>query len=264
MSLSRDTKVAIVTGAARGLGAAISERLSADFDQVVMLDVDEATLSATVDETNTSSGHGRAHAFVCDVRDGRQVREAFDFAEGLGSLSGLVNTAGIGVFSPFPELTEDLWDRTFDVNAKGTFLTCQQFITRAHGPAAIVNIASVAARLGNEMLMHYGASKAAVIEFSHGAARYAARTGIRVNAIMPGFIRTDMWNQIFDSVRDQNPALAEATDDEVFAGFIAELVPLGRPQTALDIAEATAFLLGDRAANITGQTLSVDGGAVMT
>jgi meso-butanediol dehydrogenase/(S,S)-butanediol dehydrogenase/diacetyl reductase len=255
--------VALVTGAAGGLGAAVAARLAQD-GPVLLTDVD-ADRAGEIAAKLAADGASVASA-ACDVRDRASVRAAFDAAQAqLGEVSTLANVAGVGLFVPFAELTEEQWDRTFAVNTLGTFLTCQELVRRRAGrPGAIVNIASIGARLGMEMLADYGPSKAAVIELTHVVARVGAPTGLRANTVMPGLIWTDMWRTTSEWLIANDPAHADSTPEGLFAGFVGAMVPMGRPQTPEDIAETVAFLLSERAANITGQTISVDGGVVMT
>ncbi len=135
--------VAIVTGAAAGLGAAIAERLAEDFGTLLLLDIEEAALADTA--ARLESLGVAVHTARCDVRREGDVKNAFDVAASAGSPTALVNGAGIGVFTPFLEITEDQWDNTFAVNTKGSFLMCREFVSRTEGPAAIVNIASIGA-----------------------------------------------------------------------------------------------------------------------
>ncbi|NHE65902.1 SDR family oxidoreductase [Rhodococcus sp. D-46] len=254
--------VAIVTGAAAGLGAAIAERLAEDFGTLLLLDIEEAALADTA--ARLESLGVAVHTARCDVRREGDVKNAFDVAASAGSPTALVNGAGIGVFTPFLEITEDQWDNTFAVNTKGSFLMCREFVSRTEGPASIVNIASIGARLGGDMLAHYGPSKAAVIEMSHSVARIGATRGLRSNTVMPGLILTDMWLRTIKELRRRDPSLTDVSDADVFDSFVAQMVPMGRAQTPGDIAEMVAFLLSDKARNVTGQTIAVDGGAVMT
>lgn len=256
-------RLAIVTGASGGLGPAIARRIAEDFETVMLTDVRTDRLGevAADIESNTSA---RVLVAPCDVSDDTQVAAVYDSAAKEGSISGLVNAAGIGMFTPIAEIDVELWDRVFAVNTRGTFLMSQHFIRVAQPPASIVNISSIGARAGNDMLAHYGASKAAVIEFSHAVARGCARTGIRSNTVMPGFIYTDMWRNTVAYLQQNDEALAAISAEQVFAGIVDQSIPMGRPQEPEDIAEAVAFFLSDRAKNITGQTLAVDGGAVLT
>ncbi len=255
--------LAIVTGAAGGLGPAIATRIATDFDTVLLTDLNEDRLQA-VAETIERDTSAKAIVAACDVSQADQVVELYRRAESAGEIRGLVNAAGIGMFTPMAEISPELWDRVFAVNTRGSFLMSQEFMRVAEAPASIVHISSIGARAGNEMLAHYGASKAAVIELSHAIARGCARTGIRSNTVMPGFIYTDMWRHTVAYLQAHDPSLASLSADEVFAGIVDQSIPMGRPQEPEDIAEAVAFFLSDRAKNITGQTLAVDGGAILT
>lgn len=255
--------VALVTGAAGGLGSAIAARLTEEH-AVLLTDVNDARLP---DVTAKLRADGAQVAYaVCDVSNRASVQAAFAAAEEqLGEVTALANVAGVGKFHPFTDLTEEMWDRTYAVNVRGTFLTCQELLRRRDGrPGAIVNIASVGARLGLEMVADYGSSKAAVIELTHSVARIGAPTGLRANTVMPGLVYTDMWRTTAQWLIDSGLAPAEATPEQVFAGMVDQMVPMKRPQTPGDIAEMVAFLLSERAANVTGQSVSVDGGVVMT
>ncbi|MEU6697596.1 SDR family NAD(P)-dependent oxidoreductase [Pseudonocardia sp. NPDC046786] len=255
--------VTLVTGAAGGLGAAIAARLAQE-QPVLLTDVDAGRLAEVAGKL-AADGARVAHA-VCDVADRASVRAAFDAAEAeLGEVDTLANVAGIGMFVPFTELTEQQWDRTFAVNTRGTFLTSQElFLRRAGRPGAIVNIASIGARLGLEVLADYGPSKAAVIELTHVLSRVGAPTGLRANTVMPGLIWTDMWRTTSEWLLANDPAHAGSTPETIFQGFVESMVPMGRPQTPEDLGEMVAFLLSERAANVTGQTIAVDGGTVLT
>lgn len=256
-------RLAIVTGASGGLGSAISRRIAEDYETVMLTDVRVDRLGELAERIERET-QARVLTVGCDVTDQDQVASLYETAAAEGAVSGLVNAAGIGMFTPLTEIDPELWDRVFAINTRGTFLMSQAFIRAAQPPASIVHISSIGARAGNDMLAHYGASKAAVIEFSHAVARGCARTGIRSNSVMPGFIYTDMWRNTVAYLQENDPSLAELTAEDVFAGIVDQSIPMGRPQEPEDIAEAVAFFLSDRAKNITGQTLAVDGGAVLT
>ncbi|MFI0469588.1 SDR family NAD(P)-dependent oxidoreductase [Saccharopolyspora sp. 5N102] len=256
--------VALVTGAAGGIGAAVAERLAQEHT-VLLTDVDPVRLAA-VSAKLFADGAAVAHA-VCDVSERSSVQAAFDAAEEqLGEVTAVANVAGIGgVLTEFTELSEKDWDRTFAVNTRGTFLVCQEFVRRRAGrPGAIVAVGSIGARLGMDTIADYGASKAAVIELVHAVARFGAPSGLRANTVLPGLIWTDMWRKATERIVTTDPAAGGATPEEVFAGYVDRMVPMKRPQTPADIAESVGFLLSERARNVTGQTIAVDGGTVMT
>lgn len=255
--------VAMVTGAAGGLGFGIAARLAEE--QAVLLTDINAKLLAEAAGKLAANGATVAHV-VCDVTDRASVRAAFAAAKDqLGEVTALANVAGIAVYSPLSELTDDMWDRTYAVNVKGTFIACQEFIKCREGrPGAIVNISSIGARMGLDILVDYGSSKAAVIELSHSLARIGAPTGLRVNAVMPGLIWTDMWKAGADWLIANGVAPAGMTPEELFSGTVEQTVPMKRPQTPADLGEMVAFLLSERAKNVTGQTIAVDGGILMT
>lgn len=255
--------LALVTGAAGGLGPAIAKRIAEDFDTVMITDLREDRLADIAADIEGST-NARVLTHALDVSEVEQVDTVYKVAAGEGEISGLVNAAGIGIYTPLPLITPEQWDRMFAINTRGTFLMAQRFIQHATPPAAIVNISSVGARSGNDMLAHYGASKAAVIEFSHSVARACARTGIRSNTVMPGIIFTAMWRDTIAYLQANDPAMAELSEEVIFAGIVEQNIPMGRPQEPEDIAEAVAFFLSDRAKNITGQTIAVDGGIVLT
>ena len=256
-------RLAIVTGASGGLGPAIASRIAEDFEVVCITDVRADRLDSVAAQIEGST-EARVLTMSCDVTDPEQIAAVYDRAGREGSIAGLVNAAGIGIYTPLLEITPEQWDRMFAINTRGTFLMSQHFVRTAQPPAAIVNISSVGARSGNDMLAHYGASKAAVIEFSHSVARACSRTGIRSNTIMPGIIFTDMWRDTIAYMQKNDPAMAALSEEAVFAGIVDQVIPMGRAQDPQDIAEAAAFFLSERAKNITGQTLAVDGGMLLT
>lgn len=256
-------EVAIVTGAGGGLGFGIAARL-AEEQAVLLVDINTKLLREAADKL-AASGARVAHVH-CDVTDRASVQAAFAAAEDrLGEVTALANVAGVAAYSSFNDLTEDMWDRTYAVNVKGTFLTSQEFFKRRNGrPGAIVNISSVGARMGLEMVVDYGSSKAAVIELSHSLARIGAPSGLRVNAVMPGLIWSDMWKDAAEWLISKGVAPTDLTPEELFAKTVEQSVPMKKPQTPADLGEMVAFLLSDKAGNVTGQTIAVDGGVLMT
>ncbi|MDL5156235.1 SDR family NAD(P)-dependent oxidoreductase [Actinomycetospora termitidis] len=245
------SRTVIVTGAAEGLGRAIAGRLGADGYSVVVTDLKLAG-AQEVAEDIVGRG-GAAIGLELDVTDAGSVRAAIDRSiEVYGAVFGLVNNAGIARATRFVDMTEADWDSVQLVNSKGTFLTCRHVVPHmiAQGEGVIVNMSSIGGRDGFANWAHYNASKHAVIGLTRALAREIGPDGVRVNAVCPGAIRTQMWG-----------AEAQGTDDPdaALAAMVANM-PLRRAQTPGEIAGAVAFLLSDDAYSITGQSLGVDGG----
>jgi len=238
-------RVALVTGAARGLGRAIAETLAAAGAKVACVDVNAQTLSETVAAIQGAGGVARALA--CDVTDSQRVNEVVDeVVKAWEGLHILVNNAGITRDNIVLRMKDDQWDAVIQVNLRGTFLftrAAAKPMLKAHG-GRIVNIASVAGLVGNPGQANYSASKAGVIGLTRTVARELAGRNITVNAVAPGFIATEMTAGLGEEV------LAE----------VKRRTPLGRLGEAQDIADAVLFLASDAAGFITGHVLTVDGG----
>ena len=238
----------IVTGGSRGLGAAISRKLAGLGSKVAINYASNAAAADAVVADIVQSG-GRAAAFAGDVASEADVQRLFAEAQAaLGPLAGLVNSAGIiGGNSRFANLGTAALERTFAVNVIGSMLCARAAVrilsTAQGGPGgAIVNLSSVAARLGGPgEFVHYAASKGAIDSFTLGLAREVADEGIRVNAVAPGLIATDM-----------NPPERLAR--------VAPTVPMRRAGTAMEIADAVAWLLGPESTYVTGTIVTVSGG----
>lgn len=244
--------VALVTGAARGIGAAIANALAADGFAVAIGDLDPASASATASQI--AADHGVATMAVgVDIAALGDVRAAIEQVEAvLGPLTAVVNNAGIDVIKPFLESTEAEWDRIIAVNLRGTINVCRAaldvMIPRRQG--RLVNIGSDAGRVGSSGEAVYSATKGGVIAFSKTLAREVARHGITVNCVCPGPTETALLGQVAEYSQKLYDGLSRA-------------IPLGRTAQPTDIAPAVAFLLSDGAGYITGQTLSVSGGLTM-
>jgi 2-hydroxycyclohexanecarboxyl-CoA dehydrogenase len=249
MSTSR---VAAVTGAARGIGAAIAHALAADGWSVAVCDLDLAEARATASALASTFGAATA-AVEVDIAQGSSVRSAVaEIERELGPVTALVNNAGIDVIKPFVDSTEDEWDRIIAVNLKGTIACCRAvldgMIERQGG--RIVSIASDAGRVGSSGEAVYSATKGGVIAFGKTLAREVARYGITVNSVCPGPTETALLGQVAEY------------SEKLYAG-LARAIPLRRTAQPNDIAPAVAFLVSDGASYITGQTLSVSGGLTM-
>jgi len=254
-------QVALVTGAGQGNGRAIALRLAAAGAAVAVNDLDAGLADRVAGEIRAL---GRpAVAVPADVRQVPQIEAMIHRAVAeLGRLDILVNNAGLIRANPLGSVTEDDWDLTFAVNARGLFF-CLQAAARVmvqQGSGVIINIASVAGR-GNAGLSYsppYAASKAAVINLTQQSARALADKNVRVNAICPGLIDTAFNWRLEEEIGVQQKGLPYG---ELLKQRIAG-VPMGRIGQPTDVANAVAFLCSPQASYITGQSLNVDGGII--
>ena len=248
----------LITGAANGIGRAAALAFAARAAHVVVTDIDEAGARAVAAEIGA-----KAIAYALDVTDQTATQAVFDqAAQAVGPISIVHANAGVSSMKPAVALTEADWDFNFAVNTKGVFLTNQVAVRHflAHGLAgAIVNTASLAAKVGAPLLAHYSASKFAVIGWTQALAREVAAHGIRVNAVCPGFVRTPMQDR--EVVWEAE--LRSMTPDAVRQSYIDQ-TPLGRLETPEDVADVVVFLASDAARFMTGQGINVTGGVYMT
>jgi 2-hydroxycyclohexanecarboxyl-CoA dehydrogenase len=243
------TRVAVVTGAASGIGLGVANRLAIDGTAVALLDRDGAGVKHAAEALN---GQGRS-ALACevDVADRGALEQAFsDVRRELGPITILVTSAGVESFDAVADITPEKWDRILAVNLTGTF-TCMQLAVpdmTAGGWGRIVTISSSSAQSGAPHMAHYVASKGGVIGLTKAFAREFASQGITVNTIPPTLVDTPMARNAAD-IGD-----VPSIDD------LGKMVPVGRAGTPEDIAEACAFLCSDQASYITGQLFGVNGG----
>jgi NAD(P)-dependent dehydrogenase (short-subunit alcohol dehydrogenase family) len=269
---SLDGKVAIVTGAARGIGAGIARCLAREGAHVAVLDLD----GPDAEKTAAALARGSI-GLACDVADEAAVEPGIkDVVEKLGRLDILVNNAGAGraPIDPatfragsgrFEDLPGEAWDEQLSQNLRTTFV-CTKFALpyiRDAGGGSIVNIASIAGISAAPTLPAYAAAKAGVISLSRSLALAHAPANIRVNAILPGFVWTRAWEGLATAMRTRVPQFAERDQRDIFLDVVKKAVPLMREQTPEDIGNLAAFLCGDGAMNITGQAISVDGGITL-
>jgi NAD(P)-dependent dehydrogenase (short-subunit alcohol dehydrogenase family) len=249
-----DGKRIIVTGGAQGIGASIVHAYTRAGASVGAMDVKEEFVAKVAEEAS-ARGPGTAHFTRCDVADQAEVRAAFRaFADAHGGLDVLVNAAGIELRSPAEDISEDDWDRTFDVNVKGTFFTNQlAFSLMKETGGAIINFASGAGVNGFPQHGHYAASKGAVLSWTRTAAAEWGRYGITVNSICPG-----MWTPMYDAHRSRLSAEELVVHDAQIAAVTPIDGRLGDPDR--DLAPFMVFMASDGARYITAQTLVVDGG----
>jgi NAD(P)-dependent dehydrogenase (short-subunit alcohol dehydrogenase family) len=237
----------LVTGGARGIGRAIAERLGRRGDRVTIADVDLVGAESTADELRADGLD--AYAVELDVTDTRQVREIFDRVDAESPLTTVVCNAGIGFITSFTETSEEEYDRLMDVNVKGVFFVMQAALRKMvpRGRGSIVAVSSTSGFTSSTKPMAiYDASKAAVRMFTVSAAREVAPSGVRVNAVAPGTVGTDLVQSIMSP--------------DAQAKLIADRIPFGRLAEPGEIADAVQFLSSEQASYVTGHTLVVDGG----
>ena len=241
-------KVALVTGGAQGIGKTISEELVRNGAHVVLGDVNLEGAQATAEAINNNGGS--ASAVKIDVSNPAEVKQVFDsILKDKKPIDIMINNAGITRDGLMIRMKEADWDRVLNTNLKGTFLCSQQaakqMIKQKSG--AIVNIASIVGVMGNFGQANYSASKAGVIGLTKTLAREVGSRGIRVNAVAPGFIDTEMTRILDESVRQK----------------LIEQIPMAKLGLAEDVARCVAFLVSDRSSYITGQVINVNGGMLM-
>lgn len=242
-------KIALVTGASRGIGRAVAKRLAAQGAYVYVNYVgSEQAAQETVDAIVRDGG--KAEAVQCNVADFKQCQDLIaEIIKKSGRLDILVNNAGITKDGLLMKMSEEDFDQVMDINLKGTFHTIRHasryMLKQKSG--RIINLTSVSGVLGNAGQANYSASKAGVIGLTKSAARELASRGICVNAVAPGYVKTDMTRVLSDQVKEQ---------------MLAQ-IPLGRAASPEEIAEVVLFLASEQSAYMTGQVLHVDGGMAM-
>ena len=262
MDLGINQSVAVVIGGASGIGKACAELFAAEGVTVVIWD-------AEADTPTIAKSHPNAHGFCVDICDLQAVEQAFaKTLSVVGHIDHLVNAAAVGsghFGMPFTNLSPDHWTRVLDVNVKGmvniAHTVAPHMIERQSG--TMVFVSSVAGQIGSPSDPPYSASKAANINFAQVMAKDLARHGIRVNSVCPGMVKTPLNRNVWQSWNERQPADGQLTYDDWAAQKISQLVPLGRWQKAEDIADMIVFLSSERASQVTGQTINVDGGYVM-
>lgn len=242
-------KVAVVTGASRGIGRAIALRLAQE-QATVVINYNGSREKAEEVVQEIEAAGGTACAIQCDVSDFSACEAFFkEVTERYGRVDILVNNAGVTRDGLLMKMSEEDFDKVVDTNLKGTF-NCIRFVTRTmlrQKSGHIINMSSVVGVAGNAGQANYAASKAGVIGLTKTAAKELASRGITVNAIAPGFIETDMTAVLSDKIRE----------------VTAAQIPMGHFGAAEDVANLAAFLASDQAKYITGQVIHVDGGMAM-
>jgi NAD(P)-dependent dehydrogenase (short-subunit alcohol dehydrogenase family) len=238
-------RTVVVTGGARGIGRAVVQRFADAGDRVIALGRDPAALAALDVETR-----------VCDVTDEAAVASVF---AGFDEVDVLVNNAGIGESAALASTTLEAWSRHLEVNATGPFLCMRAVVPgmRTRGAGAIVTVASTAGRVGVPYTSAYSASKHAVVGLTRAVAGELAGTGVRVNAVCPTFVRTEMTERSIANIVARTGRSAEQAE-----AALAASSPLGRLLEPEEVADAIVFLASPAAAAITGQAVVIDGGGI--
>jgi meso-butanediol dehydrogenase/(S,S)-butanediol dehydrogenase/diacetyl reductase len=252
--MTESPRSVLVTGAAKGIGRGIAERMLADGEHVVIADNDAAATQAFIDEAQSE----RLSAVHCDVTDEASVQAAVDTAvERHGGLDVMVNNAGILFVSALVDSTLEQWRRIVDINLIGVFLgsraAARQMISQGRG-GVIINASSGAGRHGAGYVSAYCATKAAIIMLSQSLAIELAPHRIRVNCYAPGHIITPLWKDIADGFA----AVQQVSGEEVLERFLAT-VPWGRFGSPADVAGTVSWLISDDAEYVSGQTIGMNG-----
>ena len=245
---SLEGQTAVVTGSSSGLGKAMVERFAADGANVVVTSREQANVQPVADSINESDVDGEALALECDVRDRESVDELVErTVEEFDSLDVFINNAGASFQAPVTEISENGWKTIVDINLHGTFHCCQAAgeYMREHGGGNIINIASVAGQRGSRQMSHYGAAKAAVINFTTSLAADWAEDDIWVNCIAPGLVATEgVKSQM--GVEDDAEGIDRSTADRT----------IGTPEEVADLAQ---FLASPASSYIVGETMTIKG-----
>lgn len=243
-----DGKIALVTGAARGIGQAIALKLAAEGADLALCDLNADWLEETAGKVKERGR--RVECYSVDVGNGDAVNETVKTVEkDFGQIDVLVNNAGITKDGLLMRMSDADWDAVLNVNLKGVFLFTKAAMRgmMKKRTGSIVNIASIIGMIGNAGQANYAASKGGVIAFSKTVAREVASRNVRCNAVAPGFIRTAMTDELSDDMQEK----------------MLENIPLKKFGTPEEVADVVAFLAGDASGYITGQVISTCGGMVM-
>lgn len=251
-------KVAVVTGAATGIGEAVGRRLAALGASAALLDLDGPGAEKVA--ADLAEGGADAIGLAVDVRDSASIDAAIDRVEAeLGAVDVLVNVAGVLRVGDIVDLSDEDWDTVLGVNATGVFKVSRAVARRmaARGGGAVVTVASNAAEVPRKRMGAYAASKAAAIQFTRCLGLELAGSGVRCNTVSPGSTDTQMLRSLWRPGEGPEAAIEGSLADHRTG------IPLGKLATGEDVADAVAFLASDRASHITLQDLTVDGGAAL-
>jgi NAD(P)-dependent dehydrogenase (short-subunit alcohol dehydrogenase family) len=259
------SKVALITGGARGIGAGIARTMASQGGRVALLDLDGAEAEKAAAGLSTPG-----MAFACDVGVETDVAAVVQtVVERLGGLDILVNNAGVGRpvgrSGRMDEMSAADWDEQLAQDLRTAFVATKATAPhlKARGGGAIVNISSITGLVGSATQPAQAAAKAGMISLTKSLALDYAPHDIRVNAICPGFVWSRPWERLTEGLKRTVPAFADLDARAIFLKVVKRSVPLGREQTLEDIGQLAAFLASDAARNITGQWIAVDGGITL-
>lgn len=250
MKMNLKDQVAVVTGAARGIGKSIAEALAKEGANLVIADVGLGQAKETADELQKSFSCIKSIAVKLDVSKSDEVKKTFDeISRTFGKIDILVNNAGITRDGFMMRMDESDWDSVIDINLKGVFLCSKEAvkIMMKQKYGRIVNIASIVAFTGNAGQANYSASKAGMVGLTKTIAKEYASRGITANAVAPGFIKTAMTDALAENIKEE----------------MKKAIPLGRFGAAEDVANSVVFLASPQSGYITGQVIHVNGGMYM-
>ena len=248
--------VAIVTGAASGIGKAIARAFAAEGAKVAIADIDLKAAEDAAGQIGKS-----AIAVSVDVSDRASAEDMAEEVENrLGSLDILVNNAGVSYITPFLECSEDIWNRTIDINLKGTFNCSQAAIRRmvSRKSGVVINMSSQSGKTGNSHYTAYCASKFGIIGLTESLAVEFAGEGIRVNALCPGVVFTPLWDKMIADYAEKRNMKSEQVKP-----YFENKIPMGRLCSKTDVADMAVFIASNKASYITGQAINISGGAIM-
>ncbi|MBJ2121938.1 glucose 1-dehydrogenase [Arthrobacter sp. MSA 4-2] len=257
---SLEGKVALITGAASGMGKAMAVGFAGEGAHVVIADLNLDGAKEAAEAIRATGGSASAVSLnVADPQQSKSVTE--DIVNEHGRIDILVNNAGIGLIKPLWETTPEEWDRIMNVNVKGLFFLTQAVCEpmRKQRSGKIINMASIAGRRGEALVAAYCASKATVISITQSTAMAMAEYGVNVNAMAPGIVDTPYWKE----VDKQFGEITGKAEGETFKSA-ADNIPLGRTSVPEDVVPLAIFLAGPGSDYITAQTYNVEGGMVMS
>ncbi|MDD4277442.1 MAG: 3-oxoacyl-[acyl-carrier-protein] reductase [Candidatus Cloacimonetes bacterium] len=241
-------QIVVITGSARGIGFAIAQRFASALATVIIIDLNAELVDKAVKSLRDQGG--KAFGYIGNVTDGKMIEELFaQIVKEHGPIDTLINNAGITRDNLMLRMKEEEWQLVMDINLKGTFI-CTQKVFKHMMKArqgSIINIASVIGLMGNAGQANYAASKGGMIAFTKSCAKEFSSRNVRVNAVAPGFIETEMTAALSEDVR----------------ASYAKVIPLGKMGTPDDVAKVCLFLASEFSSYITGQTIAVDGGLTM-